>query len=84
MGVNESVSGNVSFETEKRRTKMGGKGEGDENCATGWVLLLRGLRLLVGVEVLRKSSEDQRHDRDAAVVDAVAEDGASPEQPQRR
>lgn len=83
MGVNESVSGNVSFETERRRRKMGGKGEGDENCATGWVLPLRGLRLLVGVGALRKSSEGRRHDRDAAVAD-VAEDGASPEQPQRR
>lgn len=80
VGVNESVTENVSFGTEKRRTKECGKGEGGENCATGSVLLLRGSRLLAGVEVLRKSSEDRRHDRDAA----VAEDGASPEQPQRR
>lgn len=84
VGVNESVTENVSFGTEKRTTKECGKGEGGENCATGSVLLLRGSRLLAGVEVLRKSSEDRRHDRDAAVAEDGAEDGASPEQPQRR
>lgn len=83
MGVNESVSWNVNFETEMRSTKGDGKGGGDGSYGTGWVRLLPGLRLRVVVVVLRKSSEGRGHDRDA-VADAVAEDGASPEQPQKR
>jgi hypothetical protein len=83
VGVNENVSGSVSFEIEMRTKMGGGKGGGGESYGTGWVRPLRGLSLRAAVVVLRKLSEGQKHDH-GAVADAVADDGASPEQPQKR